>query len=98
MRLRTAIPVRGPPRKGEAPGTAAALAAAREQLVVCGAPGCVWLVNLQAARRCARAAGVGWTKVALRRYWTDPPWRCQSHQTLQRLQRLRDRKIRYTYY
>ena len=31
------------------------------------------------------------TKVAPRdgrRYWTDPPWRSQSHQTLQRLQRL----------
>lgn len=42
---------------GRRPGSAAALAAAKLPLVVCGREGCVALVQLNAMRRAARAAG-----------------------------------------
>jgi len=45
------------PRKGTSVGTQQALRAARGHTVLCGTPGCDGLVDLQAARRLARAAG-----------------------------------------
>lgn len=45
------------PRRGHAKGTRKALVAAHGQTVLCGTPGCSALVDLQAARRVARAAG-----------------------------------------